>query len=67
MSQFGAIDQCTIMRDPSGRSRGFGFLTYTSAESVKKVLAQSHQLDGKQVGFQLIARHRCRTFADISA
>lgn len=49
MAKFGDIDQCTIMRDPSGRSRGFAFLTYTSAESVKKVLAQPHQLDGKQI------------------
>lgn len=55
MAKFGDIDQCTIMRDPSGRSRGFAFLTYTSAESVKKVLAQPHQLDGKQV-------HPCSIF-----
>lgn len=35
------------MRDPTGRSRGFAFLTFKSVESVHKVLAQNHQLDGK--------------------
>lgn len=58
MAQFGEIDQCTIMRDPSGRSRGFGFLTYASAESVRKVLAKTHQLDGKQVHISPLSIHR---------
>jgi hypothetical protein len=49
MAKFGDIDACTIMRDPSGRSRGFAFLTYTNASSVTKVLSQVHTLDGKQV------------------
>lgn len=50
MGQFGEIDACTIMRDPSGRSRGFAFLTYRDPASVTKVMAQTHHLDGKQVG-----------------
>lgn len=50
MRQYGPIEACTIMRDPNGRSRGFAFLTYQSAESVDKVLAEVHHLDGKQVG-----------------
>lgn len=49
MGQFGEIDACTIMRDPSGRSRGFAFLTYRDPASVTKVMAQTHHLDGKQV------------------
>lgn len=49
MAKFGDIDACTIMRDPSGRSRGFAFLTYTNASSVTQVLSQVHTLDGKQV------------------
>ncbi|ODN75166.1 hypothetical protein L202_06369 [Cryptococcus amylolentus CBS 6039] len=49
MGQFGEIDACTIMRDPSGRSRGFAFLTYKSPTSVTKVMAQPHVLDGKQI------------------
>jgi RNA-binding protein Musashi len=49
MAAFGEIDACTIMRDPTGRSRGFAFLTYKSPVSVTKVMSQGHQLDGKQV------------------
>ncbi|KIR27382.1 RNA-binding protein Musashi [Cryptococcus deuterogattii 99/473] len=49
MGQFGEIDACTIMRDPSGRSRGFAFLTYRDPASVTKVMAQTHHLDGKQI------------------
>ena len=55
MAQFGDIDACTIMRDPSGRSRGFAFLTYTSPASVTKVMAQTHHLDGKQVGIHVLS------------
>ena len=49
MGQFGEIDSSTIMRDPSGRSRGFAFLTYSNVSSVDKVMGQVHHLDGKQV------------------
>lgn len=49
MSKYGEIDACTIMRDPSGRSRGFAFLTYTDPASVTKVMGEIHHLDGKQV------------------
>ncbi|KAL7411618.1 hypothetical protein BDY24DRAFT_127695 [Mrakia frigida] len=49
-AQFGSIDHCTIMRDPTGRSRGFAFLTYFEKESVDKVVAQhSHTVDGKVI------------------
>lgn len=37
------------MRDPTGRSRGFAFLTFRDPASVVKVLDQNHQLDGKMV------------------
>ncbi|EIW68566.1 hypothetical protein TREMEDRAFT_74094 [Tremella mesenterica DSM 1558] len=49
MSEFGEIDACTVMRDPTGRSRGFAFLTYVDPASVTKVLGQTHHLDGKQI------------------
>jgi RNA recognition motif-containing protein len=49
MAQFGEIDSCVVMRDPSGRSRGFAFLTYKHPSSVTKVLEKTHHLDGKQV------------------
>ena len=50
MAQYGEIDSCVVMRDPSGRSRGFAFLTYKHPSSVTKVLEKTHHLDGKQVG-----------------
>lgn len=54
MGKYGDIESCTVMRDPSGRSRGFAFLTYKHAESVNKVLETTHHLDGKQVCQSLI-------------
>jgi RNA recognition motif-containing protein len=55
--QFGEIDQCTIMRDPTGRSRGFAFLTFRDPASVVKVLEQNHQLDGKMVFLGPVPAH----------
>ncbi|KAK4685140.1 hypothetical protein P7C73_g5017, partial [Tremellales sp. Uapishka_1] len=46
---FGPVDASTIMRDPSGRSRGFAFLTFKDVSSVNKVMSQDHSLDGKQI------------------
>ncbi|PWA22741.1 hypothetical protein CCH79_00002087 [Gambusia affinis] len=50
-SKFGEIRECMVMRDPTTkRSRGFGFVTFTDAASVDKVLAQQHhELDSKTV------------------
>ncbi|ODV57910.1 Hrp1p, partial [Ascoidea rubescens DSM 1968] len=49
-SQFGEVIDYTIMRDTtSGRSRGFGFLTFKESRSVDKVLKNQHILDGKVI------------------
>ncbi|KAF8154032.1 hypothetical protein B0H34DRAFT_720089 [Crassisporium funariophilum] len=48
-SKFGKVDACTIMRDPSGTSRGFAFLTFENPASVNNVVAQEHVLDGKAI------------------
>ncbi|KIK59668.1 hypothetical protein GYMLUDRAFT_1002985 [Collybiopsis luxurians FD-317 M1] len=45
--QFGKVDACTIMRDPSGRSRCFAFLTFVDPASVNAVMVKEHVLDGK--------------------
>ena len=66
MSQFGEIDACTIMRDPSGRSRGFAFLTYTNAASVNKVMNQVHHLDGKQASRIYTCEGECRGSVTLS-
>ncbi|KAJ4265561.1 hypothetical protein NW762_004852 [Fusarium torreyae] len=47
-SQYGEVVECTVMRDSStGRSRGFGFLTFKDAKTVNIVMVKEHILDGK--------------------
>lgn len=49
-SQFGEVVECTVMRDgATGRSRGFGFLTFRDPKCVNVVMVKEHQLDGKIV------------------
>ncbi|TFK37646.1 hypothetical protein BDQ12DRAFT_685050 [Crucibulum laeve] len=48
-SQFGKVDACTIMRDPSGTSRGFAFMTFEDPNAVNAVVAREHVLDGKSI------------------
>ncbi|KAJ7265873.1 hypothetical protein B0H12DRAFT_174028 [Mycena haematopus] len=48
-SEFGKVDACTIMRDPSGTSRGFAFMTFEDPASVALVLGREHTLDGKAI------------------
>jgi len=49
-SQFGEVIECTVMRDNNtGRSRGFGFLTFKDPKNVNTVMVKEHTLDGKLV------------------
>lgn len=49
-SQFGEVSECTVMRDSAtGRSRGFGFLTFRDPKCVNIVMVKEHYLDGKIV------------------
>jgi RNA-binding protein Musashi len=49
-TQFGEVVECTVMRDSAtGRSRGFGFLTFRDPAHVNTVMIKEHQLDGKLV------------------
>ena len=49
-STFGEVQECTVMRDgASGRSRGFGFLTFKDPKVVNVVMVKEHFLDGKIV------------------
>uniref|UniRef100_A0A0W0G355 RRM domain-containing protein n=1 Tax=Moniliophthora roreri TaxID=221103 RepID=A0A0W0G355_MONRR len=48
-SQFGKVDAVTIMRDPSGTSRGFAFLTFEDGSVVNNVITSEHFLDGKTI------------------
>lgn len=47
--QFGQVVDCNIMRDPTGRSRCFGFVTFADPLAVDIVLQKTHILDKKQV------------------
>lgn len=47
-AQFGEVSECTVMRDSAtGRSRGFGFLTFRDPKCVNTVMVKEHYLDGK--------------------
>jgi RNA-binding protein Musashi len=50
-SQFGEVLDCTVMRDnATGRSRGFGFLTFKDPHCVTMVVDKAeHYLDGKLI------------------
>ncbi|XP_067858191.1 heterogeneous nuclear ribonucleoproteins A2/B1-like isoform X2 [Heptranchias perlo] len=49
--QWGKLTDCVVMRDPqTKRSRGFGFVTFTSAEEVDDAMAaRPHKIDGRVV------------------
>lgn len=52
-SSFGSVVEHQIMQDHStGRSRGFGFVTFDNEQVVEDILAHGkmHELGGKQVG-----------------
>jgi len=47
---FGTVAEAQVMTErESGRSRGFGFVTFHDDESVEKVLAKTHSIQGKPV------------------
>lgn len=51
-SKFGEVKELQIMKDhSSGRSRGFGFITFETEQSVDDILANGNRLDfaGAQV------------------
>jgi cold-inducible RNA-binding protein len=49
--EFGNIQDVKIVKDrESGRSRGFGFITYSSSDEAKKALAMNGQdMDGRKL------------------
>lgn len=50
-SRFGEVKECVVVMNPAtGKSRGFGFVTFADPACVETVAAAApHVLDGKQV------------------
>jgi len=47
--KFGEIEQCNLMLDRvTGKSRGFGFVTFATKEAAATVLAEEHTIDGRR-------------------
>ncbi|KAL9261170.1 Heterogeneous nuclear ribonucleoprotein 1-like protein [Drosera capensis] len=48
MSRFGEIEDCIVMKErATGRSRGFGYVTFASVEVAKKALSSEHTLGNR--------------------
>jgi RNA recognition motif-containing protein len=48
--QWRAVDRCSVIVNPqTGRSRGFGFVTFYDEESINYVLQFNHYIGGKHV------------------
>lgn len=48
--QFGAVSEAQVMTErDTGRSRGFGFVTFQDEETAEKVLSVQHSIQGKPV------------------
>ena len=48
-SQYGVLEEAVIMRDrATGKSRGFGFVTYLHATDAQQVAMTDHQVDGRR-------------------
>lgn len=61
-SQFGEVKEHQIMRDHStGRSRGFGFITFDTEQSVDELLDKGNKLEfaGAQVSYVLNIAYAC--------
>lgn len=54
-SRYGEVIDCVVMKNSeSGRSRGFGFVTFSDPSNVGVVLQNGpHQLDGRTVSIYL--------------
>ncbi|KAH9711902.1 hypothetical protein KPL71_019895 [Citrus sinensis] len=50
MSKFGDLEDCIVMKERStGRSRGFGYVTFASAEDAKTALSAEHFLGSRML------------------
>eukprot|EP00879_Flechtneria_rotunda_P014192 GHRR01014829.1.p1 GENE.GHRR01014829.1~~GHRR01014829.1.p1 ORF type:complete len:128 (+),score=47.42 GHRR01014829.1:70-453(+) len=48
-SQYGVVEATEIMKDRlSGKSRGFGFVTFADSTAAARALAEEHTIDGRR-------------------
>jgi RNA recognition motif-containing protein len=50
--QFGSVEEAIIIKDKfSGKSKGFGFVTYSNDEDADKALSEmdGHELEGRNI------------------
>lgn len=58
-SRFGQIQECVILKDRNGQSKGYGFINYTNAtEAMNAINAGPQQIDGRMVGSDLAWKGR---------
>ena len=68
-SSFGELENATIVRDPqTGRSRGFGYVTFRSAEDANAAIDLMHgsEMGGRQIKVNLSAPRTPRPGRDRS-
>ncbi|XP_061341126.1 uncharacterized protein LOC133287506 isoform X2 [Gastrolobium bilobum] len=50
MTKFGELEDCVVMKERStGRSRGFGYVTFASVDDAKEVLSSEHILGNRML------------------
>eukprot|EP00246_Nothoceros_aenigmaticus_P011324 TRINITY_DN3032_c0_g1_i8.p1 TRINITY_DN3032_c0_g1~~TRINITY_DN3032_c0_g1_i8.p1 ORF type:complete len:183 (+),score=36.63 TRINITY_DN3032_c0_g1_i8:329-877(+) len=50
MSKYGELDDVIVMKDRgTGRSRGFGYVTFTATEDAEKAVSTQHSLNGRML------------------
>jgi len=52
-SQYGRVIDCVAMKEPNGRSRGFGYVTFNSQAAAHSCLKEPQKIDGRLVDMKL--------------
>eukprot|EP01025_Chloroclados_australasicus_P039245 TRINITY_DN4053_c0_g1_i2.p1 TRINITY_DN4053_c0_g1~~TRINITY_DN4053_c0_g1_i2.p1 ORF type:complete len:503 (+),score=66.84 TRINITY_DN4053_c0_g1_i2:216-1724(+) len=55
-TQFGEVEYAEIVRDRQGRSKGFGFVSFSDPNTVRIVLSTQHTLDHRRIEVKIDTR-----------